>query len=181
MSLIRAALLRLNSEGVSGGLPFQWHCPKFMCCYLDQGTICFASATCWSCMRAGGHYSLLANAWQIYGATAIKSVRVIARKTMTVEVAGLSGSGRWCETINLVCLPLYRTVAEFKGDCNFESTSNASNYSTASYKSISISISFPFPFPFLFPFPGFTTSPLECGTVLSPRRHDRNFPLSLWI
>ena len=46
-------------------------------------------------MRAGGHYSLLANAWQIYGATAIKGVRVIARKTiMSVEAAGLSGSGR---------------------------------------------------------------------------------------
>ena len=47
-------------------------------------------------MRAGGiHDSLLASAQQIYGATAIKSVRVIARKTtMTVEVAGLSGSGR---------------------------------------------------------------------------------------
>ena len=76
-------------------------CPKFMCCYmyLSQATIyifyCFASATCWICMRAGGHYSLLANARKIYGATAIKSVRVIARKTiMTVEAAGLSGSGR---------------------------------------------------------------------------------------
>ena len=46
-------------------------------------------------MRAGGHYSLLANAQQIYGATAIKSVHVIARKTiMTVEAAGLSGGGR---------------------------------------------------------------------------------------
>ena len=41
-------------------------------------------------MRAGGHYLLLAK-----GAMAIKSVRVIARKTiMTVEAAGLSGSGR---------------------------------------------------------------------------------------
>ena len=47
------------------------------------------------CIRSGGHYSLLANARQIYGATAIKSVRVIARKTtMTIEAAGLSGSGR---------------------------------------------------------------------------------------
>ena len=46
-------------------------------------------------MRAGGHYSLLANARKIYGATAIKSVRVIVRKTiMRVEAAGLSGSGR---------------------------------------------------------------------------------------
>ena len=46
-------------------------------------------------MRAGGHYSLLANARKLWGATAIiKSVRVIARKTiMTVEAAGLSGSG----------------------------------------------------------------------------------------
>ena len=55
---------------------------------------CFASATCWICMWVGGHYSLLANARQIYGATAIKSVRVIAQKTiMTVEAAGLSGRG----------------------------------------------------------------------------------------
>ena len=45
-------------------------------------------------MRAGGHYSLLANARHIHG-TMIKSVRVIGRKTiMTVEEAGLSGSGR---------------------------------------------------------------------------------------
>ena len=52
-------------------------------------------------------YSLLANARQIYGAMAIKSVRVIARKAiMTVEAAGLSGSGHRCETINLVCLPI---------------------------------------------------------------------------
>ena len=57
-------------------------------------------------MRAGGHYSLLANVRQIYGATAIKSVRVIAQKAiMAVEVAGLIGSGHWCETINLVGLP----------------------------------------------------------------------------
>ena len=76
-------------------------------------------------MRASGHYSLLANARQIYGAT-VKGVRVTARKTiMTVEAAGLSGSGRWCET-NLVCLPLYRTVAEFNGDCNFEGASTVS-------------------------------------------------------
>ena len=66
-------------------------------------------------MRAGGHYSLLANAiytWQIYGATAIKSGRVIAWKAiMTVEAAGLRGSGRWCKTVNLVCLALRRVRA----------------------------------------------------------------------
>ena len=48
-------------------------------------------------MWAGGHYSynlLLANARQIYGATAIKSVCVIAQKAiMTIEVPGLSGVG----------------------------------------------------------------------------------------
>ena len=54
------------------------------------------------------HYSLLAKsiyAREIYGATAIKSGHVIAWKAiMTVEAAGLRGCGRWCETINLVCL-----------------------------------------------------------------------------
>ena len=44
-------------------------------------------------MQAGGHYSLLANAQQIYGATA-KVVHVVAQKTIiTVKAAGLSGSG----------------------------------------------------------------------------------------
>ena len=113
-------------------------------------------------MRVGGHYSLLANARQIYGAMAIKSVHIIARKTiMTVEAAGLSGSGRWCKTINLVCLALYRTVAEFKGDCNFKSASNTSNYGTASYKSISISI-----------IPGFTTSQSQVCNVCKQRKDD---------
>ena len=51
------------------------------------------------------HYSLLANVRQIYSATAVKSGRVTAWKA-TVESAGLKGSGRWCETINLVCLAL---------------------------------------------------------------------------
>ena len=58
---------------------------------------------------------------------------------MTVEAADLSGSWRWCKTINIVCLPLYRMVAEFKGDCNFEGASTPSNYGAAS-GSISISI-----------------------------------------
>ena len=59
-----------------------------------------------SIYRAGG-YSLLANAIhtrQIYSTMAIKSGHVIAGKViMTVEVAGLKGSGRWCKTIS-VCL-----------------------------------------------------------------------------
>ena len=47
-------------------------------------------------LHTGGRSLFItSNARQIYGATAIKSVRVIARKTtMTVEAAGLSGSGR---------------------------------------------------------------------------------------
>ena len=53
-----------------------------------------------------------------------------------------------------MCCYLYRTVAEFKGDCNFEGTSTASNYGTASesdeWISISVSTSI---------VPGFTTSP----------------------
>ena len=50
---------------------------------------------------------LLANAtynWQICDATAIKSGHVIAWKA--VEAKGISGSGHWYETINLVCLAL---------------------------------------------------------------------------
>ena len=60
----------------------------------------------------GGHYSLFITSKavytrQIYGATAIKSGRLIAWKAiMTVEAAGLGGSGRWSETRNLVCLAL---------------------------------------------------------------------------
>ena len=70
------------------------------------------------------HYLLLANARQIYGAIQ--------------------------PLINLVSLPLYRAVAEFKGDCNFEGASTASNYGTAS------ELVFPFPFPF----PSFQVLPL---------------------
>ena len=48
-------------------------------------------------LHAGRHYSSLAKtmyAQQIYGATAIKSGRVIAWKAiMTVETAGLRGAG----------------------------------------------------------------------------------------
>ena len=51
------------------------------------------------------YYSLLAYCiyiWQIYDTTAIKSGCVIAWKAiMTVEVAGLRGSGRWCESVCL--------------------------------------------------------------------------------
>ena len=68
--------------------------------------IVFALATYSIWVRAGSHYSLLANgiyALQIYGVTAIKSGRVIARKAISVEVS-CKGSGRWCETVNLVCL-----------------------------------------------------------------------------
>ena len=47
-------------------------------------------------LDAGGRSLFITiNARQIYGATAIKGVRVIARKTITtVEAAGLSGSNR---------------------------------------------------------------------------------------
>ena len=77
MSLIKAALLRLNSEGASVSLPFQWqlfevHVPSFRPGKLDF--FCFTS-----------------NARQIYGATASKSVCIIARKAvLTVEAAGLN-------------------------------------------------------------------------------------------
>ena len=102
-------------------------------------------------MQGGSQHSLLANAQQVYGATVIKNVHVIAHKPiMTVEAASLSGSGCWCETINLVYLPLYRMVAEFKGDWNFEGASTVSNYSTASEP----------PFQFPFPFPSFLVLPL---------------------
>ena len=44
--------------------------------------------------------------WQIYSITAIKSGCVIAWKAlMTVEAAGLRGSGQWCEPINPVSWP----------------------------------------------------------------------------
>ena len=66
------------------------------------------------------HYSLLANAkyiQQICGALAItnKSGCVIAWKAIMTaeEVAGLRGSGRWCETINLVCPALCFTTVMF--------------------------------------------------------------------
>ena len=49
-------------------------------------------------MRVGGHDSLFITTiytWQIYDAMAIKSGRVIGWKViMTVEAAGLKGSGR---------------------------------------------------------------------------------------
>ena len=112
-------------------------------------------------MQACSHYSLFITSKclpQIYSATVIKSVLVIAWKAiLTVEAAGFSGK---CETINFVCLALYRMVAEFKGDWNFEGTSTASNYCTAS------EFAFPFPssFPFPFPFPSFLVLPLPLVT-----------------
>ena len=72
------------------------------------------------------HYSLLANAkyiQQIYGALAItnKSGCIIAwKEIMTAEeVAGLRGSGRWCEYINLVCPALCCTTVMFTIACLF--------------------------------------------------------------
>ena len=59
-------------------------------------------------MHAGGQSSFISKCWQIYGATANKSGHVIAWKVITtVEAAGLRGTGRWYETINLVCLALF--------------------------------------------------------------------------
>ena len=46
------------------------------------------------------HYSNAINIRQVYGTTAIKSGCVLVEKVMmTVEVAGLKQSGRWCEPI----------------------------------------------------------------------------------
>ena len=48
---------------------------------------------------------LLANVvytWQIYSTTSVKSgCGIVWKAIMTVEAAGLRGSGCWCETINL--------------------------------------------------------------------------------
>ena len=96
------ALLHLNSEGASGELPFQGQLfkvhvllhvfrPGHLFCFF-----CIASATRMLDLHAGGpSLFITCKCSKIYGAMAIKSVHVIAQKTiMTVEVAGLSGSRR---------------------------------------------------------------------------------------
>ena len=108
--------------------------------------------------------TLATRAWWCFCITVINS-RTQVSGLHAVEAAGLSGSERWSETINLVCLALYRTVAEFKVNWNFKGTSTASNYGTVSnygtasnystaceWVCISISISISI-------VPGFTTSP----------------------
>ena len=63
--------------------------------YVHAQQICGATAIHSICMQAGSHYSNAIYTWQIYGAMAVKSGRVITWKAiMTAEAAGLRGSGR---------------------------------------------------------------------------------------
>ena len=171
MSLIRAALLHLNSEGASGGLPFQWQLSEVYvllfrpCRQLDF--LCFASATRWICMQAGGHYSLLANARQIYGAMAIKSVHHHCSEDNNDSWGGRSQWKRALMRNNKSCLPaLIQNGSRIQRGLQLRKRySNASNYGTASYKSISISISISI-------ISGFTTSRSQVCNVCKQRKDD---------
>ena len=55
-------------------------------------------------MWAGGHYSLFKNYIHSANLQVLRPLKVgVSLLGRTVEVAGRRGSGRWCETIKLVC------------------------------------------------------------------------------